>query len=173
MVLFNLIFRLLSNVILVIRNGCLPKFGHLQSTVNKLLENSAPTRRREGWFVGRVGGGGWVGGSKGGGGVNVFKSLQNTHVNAHTPLRGCSTGDDKASKCNLMTSCVSMAHWVYITVRMCFTQRDWDTPIGWGESIDIAVSELLVAACERVAQMQNNIISPRFIFVHISLTPLT
>lgn len=62
MVLFNLIFRLLSNVILVIRNGCLPKFGHLQSTVNKLLENSAPTRRREGWFVGRVGGGGWVGG---------------------------------------------------------------------------------------------------------------
>ena len=53
MVLFNLIFRLLSNVILVIRNGCLPKFGHLQSTVNKLLENSAPTRRREGWFDGR------------------------------------------------------------------------------------------------------------------------
>ena len=42
-----------------------------------------------------------------------------------------------------------------------------------GRSINIAVSELLVAACERVAQMQNNIISPRFIFVHISLTLLT
>lgn len=56
MVLFNLIFRLLSNVILVIRNGCLPKFGHLQSTVNKLLENSAPTliwKLR--WKGGRVG----------------------------------------------------------------------------------------------------------------------
>lgn len=89
MVLFNLIFRLLSNVILVIRNGCLPKFGHLQSTVNKLLENSAPTRRREGWFVGRVGGGGWVGGRKegGGGGVNVFKSLQNTRERAHSSER--------------------------------------------------------------------------------------
>lgn len=58
MVLFNLIFRLLSNVILVIRNGCLPKFGHLQSTVNKLLENSAETlvgklqqKEREGGFI--------------------------------------------------------------------------------------------------------------------------
>lgn len=146
-------------------------------TYNQQSTNCLRTQHRRGG--GRVGSSGGLGGEdgwggvRGGGGVNVFKSLQNTHVNAHTPLRGCSTGDDKASKCNLMTSCVSMAHWVYITVRMCFTQRDWDTPIGWGESTDIAVSELLVAACERVAQMQNNIISPRFIFVHISLTPLT
>lgn len=45
MLLFNLIFRSLSSVILVIRNGCLPKFGHLQSTVNKLLENAAPKKK--------------------------------------------------------------------------------------------------------------------------------
>lgn len=47
MLLFNLIFRLLSSVILVIRNGCLPKFGHLQSTVNKLLENAAPKKQQQ------------------------------------------------------------------------------------------------------------------------------
>lgn len=34
-VLFNLILRLLSNVILMIRNGCLPKLGHLQSKVKQ------------------------------------------------------------------------------------------------------------------------------------------
>lgn len=66
MVLFNLIFRLLSNVILMIRNGSLPKFGHLQSTVNKLLENSAPTLiwklQREGGREGGLWGavGGWI-----------------------------------------------------------------------------------------------------------------
>lgn len=61
MVLFNLIFRLLSNVILMIRNGCLPKFRHLQSTANKPLKNTAAhletvvkikkPRVREGGFV--------------------------------------------------------------------------------------------------------------------------
>ena len=44
MVLFDLIFRLLSNVILSIRNGCLPKFGHLQSTVNKLQDSALSER---------------------------------------------------------------------------------------------------------------------------------
>lgn len=54
MALFNLIFRLLSNVILVIRNGCLPKFGHLQSTVNTQLENSAEMLvwKLQGWVGG-------------------------------------------------------------------------------------------------------------------------
>lgn len=65
MVLFNLIFWLLSNVILVIRNGCLPKFGHLQSTVNKLLKKLSTNawletvvkkkKMREGGFIG-----GWI-----------------------------------------------------------------------------------------------------------------
>ena len=141
-------------------------------TYNQQSTNCLRTQHRRGG--GRVGStGGRRMGWRKEGGINVFKSLQNTHVNVHTPLRGCSTGDDTASKCNLMTSCVSMAHWVYITVHLCFTQRDWDTPIGLGRSINIAVSELLATACERLAQMQNNIISPRFIFVHISLTRLT
>lgn len=57
MVLFNLIFRLLSNVILMISNGCLAKFGHLQSTVNKMLENSAVTLV---WKLCRIKEGGWA-----------------------------------------------------------------------------------------------------------------
>lgn len=41
--LFNVIFRLLSNVILMIRNGCLPKLGHLQS---KVKQNCLRIRQR-------------------------------------------------------------------------------------------------------------------------------
>lgn len=74
MVLFNLIFRLLSNVILVIRNGCLPKFRHLQSTVNKLLENSAATLIWKLYCKTT---------KKRGGGL--FMSLLNTHSCKHTP----------------------------------------------------------------------------------------
>lgn len=103
MVLFNLIFRLLSNVILVIRNGCLPKFRHLQSTVNKLLENSAETlagklqqKEREGGFI------------RGGGINKCIHALAHTHghMHARTLVFGYGGGDDTASGCNLMTSCV-------------------------------------------------------------------
>lgn len=109
MLLFNLIFRSLSSVILVIRNGCLPKFGHLQSTVNKLLENAAPKKKQQqkkGYCVVKRGGReagfvlkwGWRG-------VNVFTSSYDTRTEEeHT--HSSAAKDDKASKCDLMTSCV-------------------------------------------------------------------